>query len=433
MTRARPLLFAVAAALSISMLSPAPAEAQGRARPYAVEGDCGGRPATTVRMASGYCLGRVWQRTGNDGPRMPRGLLELADGDWLVTDLGSWDAGRGALWRLHLQADGGAVWTRLMTGLSMPHTLARGPDGRIYLAEMSRILAFDPARPEAAATVIDNLPDNRLHENRHPLSAFIFDGDGALLVNVGAPSDRCLNAAGRRNTDARGLCAEDDQQAMVRRYAYRGQGRWSPAWTPYATGLRNSVAMVRHGSGAIYQGENSVDLTTADRPFDEINRLRPGADYGWPYCTDMATAQPGWTPAQSRCGQRTSPVSLLPPHAAPLSMLYYSGSMFPELSGQMLMTWHGYRAAGGRIAAIETDAEGAPLTDRRAYYAIYPRGARAYPATDPAPRARVLTPGWSAVSGQHPMGAPVDLAVARDGSIWVTDDRNAAILRIARP
>ncbi|MDQ3124014.1 MAG: PQQ-dependent sugar dehydrogenase, partial [Pseudomonadota bacterium] len=317
-------------------------------------------------------------------------------------------------------------------GLSMPHTIARGPDGRIYLAEMSRILAFDPARPEAATEVIGGLPDNRLHENRHPLSSFIFDGDGALLVNVGAPSDRCLTAAGVPRRDANGQCVESGEQGMVRRYASAGPGRWSQAWTVHASGLRNSVALVRHGSGAIYQAENSVDLTTPDRPFDEINRLSPGAHYGWPYCTDMATALPGWTAAQSRCGARTAPVSLLPPHAAPLAILYYDGAMFPELRGRMLMSWHGYRRAAGRVVAVETDAAGAPLTDRRARYAIYPRGSLPYPVEAPAPRARVLTPGWSARPARHPQGSPAGMAVARDGSIWIADDRSAAILRIAR-
>ena len=114
-------------------------------------------------------------------------------------------------------------------------------------------------------------------------------------------------------------------------------------------------------------------------------------------------------------------------------MLYYDGAMFPELRGRMLMSWHGHRQAAGRIVAIETDANGAPLTETRALYAVYPRGALAYPSSAPAPRARVLTPGWNAVAGSHPMGAPVGMAVARDGSIWVADDRNAAILRIARP
>lgn len=425
----RPL--ALAAALLFAVLA-APATGQGARRTYAVEGDCGGRPRTLVRMADGYCLGRVWQRTGGEGPRMPRGLLELADGDWLVTDLGSWDAGRGAVWRMSPRADGAVRWTRLIPGLSMPHTIARGPDGRVYVAEMSRILAFDPARPDAVSAVVEGLPDNRLHENRHPLSSFVFDGDGALLVNVGAPSDRCLDRAGAPLRDARGQCAEGAEQALVRRYAATGRGRWSPGWTVFASGLRNSVAMVRHPSGAVFQAENSVDLTTPDRPFDEINRLTAGGHHGWPYCTDMATALPGWTARQARCGERTAPVSLLPPHAAPLDMRYYEGAMFPELQGQMLMSWHGYRRTAGRVVAIETDASGAPLTDVRARYAIYPRGSLPYPVEAPAPRARVLTPGWNAQPGRHPQGSPAGMAVARDGAIWIADDRSAAILRIAR-
>ena len=408
------------------------AQAQGAARVYAVDGDCGGWPSTQVRMAAGYCLGRVWQRTGGEGPRMPRGLLELPDGDWLVTDLGSWDAGRGALWRMSPGEDGAVRWTRLMRGLSMPHTVTVGPDARIYVAEMSRIFAVDPSRPEAAVSVVEGLPDNRLHENRHPLSSFVFDRDGALLVNVGAPSDRCLATNGAPRRAADGSCAESGEQAMVRRYAYLGEGRWSREWTAFATGLRNSVAMIRHRSGAIYQAENSVDLTTPDRPFDEINRLVAGADYGWPYCTDINTALPGWTARQSRCGERTAPVSLLPPHAAPLAMLYYDGAMFPQLRGRMLMSWHGYRRAAGRVAAIETGADGAPLTDTRARYAIYPRGSLPYPAEAPAPRAVVLTPGWDARPGSHPRGSPAGMAVARDGSIWIADDRAGAILRIAR-
>lgn len=422
----------LAFAALLLVLIPGPVASQGAGRLYAVDGDCGGRPRTLVAMAADYCLGRVWQRSGGEGPRMPRGLLELPDGDWLVTDLGSWDAGRGAVWRMSPTADGGVRWARLIRGLSMPHTLARGPDGRIYLAEMSRIIAFDPARPEAATAVVEGLPDNRLHENRHPLSSFIFDGDGALLVNVGAPSDRCLTAAGAPRRDARGRCAESAEQGMVRRYAPAGPGRWSRSWTVYASGLRNSVALVRHGSGAVYQAENSVDLDAPDRPFDEINRLTSGGHYGWPYCTDMATALPGWTATQARCGERTAPVSLLPPHAAPLAILYYEGAMFPELRGRMLMSWHGYRRAAGRVVAVETDASGAPLTDVRARYAIYPRGSMAYPQAAPAPRARVLTPGWSAQRGRHPQGSPAGMAVARDGSIWIADDRAAAILRIAR-
>ncbi|MCK6105356.1 PQQ-dependent sugar dehydrogenase [Brevundimonas sp. EYE_349] len=313
--------------------------------------------------------------------------------------------------------------------------MARGPDGRIYVSEMNRILTLDPEAADPAATVrtvIGGLPDNRLHDNRHPLSSFVFDGDGALLVNVGAPSDRCLDDRGRPRTTTSGACADSAETAQVRRHAYLGNGRWDEAGAVFASGLRNSIALVRHSSGTILQGENSVDLTTPDHPYDEINVLRPGGHYGWPYCMDLATPLPGWSAAQARCGQRDRPLALLPPHAAPLDLIYYDGAMFPELRGRLLMSWHGYRRTGGRIVAAETDGEGRPLTDIGGRYAIYPRGALSYPAGAPSIRGKVLTPGWDAVAGRQPRGSPVALAVAADGSICIADDRSRAILRIAR-
>lgn len=424
-------LWPLIAVLALSAAGPAAAGP----RDYAVQGDCGGRPMTAVRMAPGYCLGLVWQGAGADGPRMPRGLLALPGGDWLVTDLGSWDRGRGAVWRLSFERNGAPRWRRLAQGLSMPHTIARGPDGRIYVSEMNRILTLDPDAADPAAsvrTVVGGLPDNRLHDNRHPLSSFVFDGDGALLVNVGAPSDRCVDARGRARTDAAGACADSADTAQVRRHAYLGNGRWAEDSTVFASGLRNSIALVRHRSGTILQGENSVDLTTPDHPYDEINVLRPGGDYGWPYCVDLATPLPGWSARRARCDQRVRPTALLPPHAAPLDLIYYDGAMFPELRGRLLMSWHGYRRAGGRIVAAEVDGQGRPMTDTGGRYAIYPRGSLSYPAGALSVRGRVLTPGWDAVSGRQPRGSPVVMAVAADGSIWVTDDRSRAILRIAR-
>ena len=422
-------------ALSLILSLGRPDDARAADRVYAVDGGCGGRPATTVRTAPGYCLGLVWQGAGGEGPRMPRGLLPLDGGDWRGTDLGGGEPGRGAVWRLSFDQGGAPRWRRLVRGLSMPHTAARGPDGRIYVSEMNRILTLDPDAADPAATVrtvIGDLPDNRLHENRHPLSSFVFDGDGALLVNVGAPSDRCIDARGRARVNASGACVDSAATAQVRRHAYLGNGRWAEASTVFASGLRNSIALVRHPSGTILQGENSVDLTTPDHPYDEINVLRQGGHYGWPYCVDLATPLPGWSAAQARCSERDRPVALLPPHAAPLDLIYYDGAMFPELRGRLLMTWHGYRRAGGRIVAAETDAQGRPLTDIGGRYAIYPRGALSYPAGAPSIRGKVLTPGWDAVAGRQPRGSPVALAVASDGSIWVSDDRSRAIFRIAR-
>jgi glucose/arabinose dehydrogenase len=117
-------------------------------------------------------------------------------------------------------------------------------------------------------------------------------------------------------------------------------------------------------------------------------------------------------------------------------MLYYDGAMFPRLKGWLLMSWHGYQPAGARIAAFPVDGRGIPLLARHARYEAW-----AGPTGDdtvqkqyrgPASDAFLLTQSWNELAGTRPKGSPVGLAVARDGAIWVAEDRNATILRIAR-
>ena len=54
----------------------------------------------------------------------------------------------------------------------------------------------------------------------------------------------------------------------------------------------------------------------------------------------------------------------------------------------------------------------------------------AYPG--PASVPLLLTPGWNNVDASHPKGSPLGLAVAQDGAIWVAENNNATVLRIAR-
>jgi glucose/arabinose dehydrogenase len=134
------------------------------------------------------------------------------------------------------------------------------------------------------------------------------------------------------------------------------------------------------------------------------------------------------------CGSpaHTKPHTLLPPHSAPLGMLYYDGAMFPALRGRLLISLHGYRAPGARIVAFDVGADGLPATRAGARYPVYRAGKivmRPYPTA--AAESRVLTPGWDLKAGVRPMGAPVGMAVAVDGALWVAEDKNATVLRIS--
>lgn len=406
---------------------------------------CDGWPRLPIEMAPGMCAGLVVAPPpGTSGLskrvlRMPRTLVQLPGGDWIVTDLGGWDPGKGSVWRLRAETGRAPVLTPLLKGLTMPHGLGIGPDGLVYVGEMSRIIRLNPGAPLPATTVevvVAGLPDNRLHDNRHPLSHFIFDANGDLLVNVGAPSDRCL-VKGKPDGTPRCVQSEGAEAlAGVRRYRYLGQGRWAETYTMVARGLRNSLALARTPAGTLLQAENSYDFDPAtDRPFDELNVLVEGGHYGWPYCYDMKTSTPGWggaTDFRCRSADHARPALLLPPHAAPLGMLVYQGGLLPQLQDRLLVSYHGYRATGARIVAFALDARGLPVATAGARYPAYGAGGLVWkPHPGPAAEPLILTPGWQAVAGKRPMGAPVGLAVAADGAVWVADDRNGTVVRVS--
>ncbi len=438
MTRILPRRVAAAMALVLAAAL-APAGAVTRVLYAAPQGTCDGYPRLQIGMAKGYCAGLVVGPTAADRTRpmrLPRSLLQLDEHRWLVTDLGRWDGANGAVWMLDATPGRAATLARVLDGLHMPHAISNGPDGKVYVGEMSRIFRFDLRAEDPAKSiepVVTGLPDNRLHENRHPLSKFVFAPDGALLVNVGAPSDQCLRADG---TPPARTCPETDGEqdaASIRRYALLSPGRWSGDYTVYARGLRNSVALAVHPSGTVLQGENSYDLPSRWFPFDEINVIRTGRHYGWPYCADIATPTPGWKTTRAMdCASsaHTAPALLLPPHSAPLDMLWYDGAMFPALRGRLLMTWHGHRSVGGRIVSYDADARGVPVADANARFPVYGAGTRAYGAR-PAANAVVMTPDWRLAPSKRPQGSPVGLTVARDGAIWTTDDRAGLVIRIA--
>jgi glucose/arabinose dehydrogenase len=43
-----------------------------------------------------------------------------------------------------------------------------------------------------------------------------------------------------------------------------------------------------------------------------------------------------------------------------------------------------------------------------------------------------LISGWDSKQGANPLGAPVGVAIADDGSIFVTEDRNGTLLRLIK-
>lgn len=405
-------------ALPALLLLLAPAARPAHAASAAPADECGGLPRMAVTTAPGFCLGLVAERLN-----APRGLLALANGDIVVAAMGSWEPGHGAVWLLRRAARGYAA-TRLFDRLDRPNSLALGPDGKVYVGMVGRVARFAPgdAQPVLSdviggASGVAALPGT----GRHLLPSILFDRKGNLVVGVGSASDHCENAEGAMAPGA--VCAERNGPGglgVIRRYAMRWPAGQAVQWEVLARGLRNSMALaIDPRSGALWQGENGRDAIQAampalknddELPHDELNAIVRGADYGWPYCYDEGLPSPEYPAAD--CRRARAPARLLPAHAAPLGMTFYTGSQFPAgFAHSLLITYHGYRKHGHRVVALLDQGKDGPL------------GASVTLVSGERKR------GAGGRSGKG-LGAPTGIAAAADGSVFISDDRGGIVARL---
>jgi glucose/arabinose dehydrogenase len=401
---------------------------------------CDGFERVNVGAFKDYCLGLVWQNNDKNTMKKPRSMVQLPNGQgFLIADMGGWDAGKGKVWWLQLNEKDGInqhQMTLLIDKLSLPHRIRLGDDGKIYLGEANKITRFTWATDRLInqQTVIDDL--DYWKEHLHPLSQFIFDQQNNIIINAGAYTDDCLEQKDN------GLC-DYTSTVGLRLYKYDDKtDTWSKNYQQLATGLRNSMAIVQHQSGTLLQAENSIDLDSPNEPYEEINWIQPGKYYGWPYCYNNNAVVDEWRAAKNICANHQRPWTLIPPHVAPLDMIYYpDDGALAFLRGKLLLTWHGYRVVGNRLVAYDVDKRGLPLLGVKAKYFSDPLGNeigyqrhRMKPEggfSHIAQHTEIINE-WESKSGIRPEGAPVGMMVADDGRVWIVDDKNGAILRLSQ-
>jgi len=354
------------------------------------------------------------------GLNQPRVVRVAPNGDVFVAESA---AGRVTVFSAADGAAKAASAAPFATGLHRPFGIAfypPGPDPRfVYVAETDRVVRFPYGGGETKAAgpaevVVPALPAGRGHWTRD--LAFSADGK-TLFVSVGSASNAAdempdappegVAAFAAKHAPGAAWGAEDNR-ANVLAFDPDGGGM-----KVLATGLRNCAGLtVQPQSGALWCAVNERDALGDDLPPDYATSVKPGAFYGWPWFYIGDHEDPRLKGRRADLAKSvTVPDVLIQAHSAPLGIAFYDGAQFPAgYHGDAFVALHGSwnraRRTGYKVVRLPFK-DGAPTGEYEDFLTGFV-----------ADEASV----W---------GRPVDVAVAHDGALLVTDDAGGAVWRVA--
>lgn len=294
---------------------------------------------------------------------------------------------------------GGQVKTKLVT-LPDVHGIAVR-DGKVYLAAVRDLYVADISGDgtfSAPRKICDDLPDAGQHPNR----TLEFSPEGELFLSVGST----CNDAPEPNKES----------ATMLKVSLDGKTR-----EVYATGLRNTIGFAWHPvNKKLYGMDHGIDWLGDDSQREELNELKPGAKYGWPFVFEDGKPNLARDPAETTGKTRKeyaaeceSPVGTYTAHSAPMALLFPSVKFFPgDAEGDGLVTLHGSwnrgTASGYEVVRVKLDADSGKAT-------FSP-----------------FLSGFFVKEEKGQFGRPCDLIEDTDGSLLMSDDSGGRIYRIAK-
>ncbi len=275
-------------------------------------------------------------------------------------------------------------------GLRNPHGLAFH-DGYLYVAEEQRVVRFrwqgGRSTTDAPEVIVPGLPTGG-----HSTRTIGFGPDGKLYLAIGSSCNVCIE--------------QDERRAAIMQYNADGSGG-----RVYARGLRNAVGFVwRPGSDELWATNNGRDSLGDDVPPETLNLVRDGADFGWPYCHNGTIRDPQYA-SRGSCDRVTRPAFEMQAHSAPLGLTFVSGNALPATY------------AGDLLAAFHGSWNRSTPTGYKVIRARFTNG-------QPTGQTEDFITGWLGTNNQ-PWGRPVDLSIAPDGSLYVSDDYLGVVYRVA--
>jgi glucose/arabinose dehydrogenase len=354
-----------------------------------------------------------------DALRGPRVIRVAPNGDVFVAES---DGGEVRAFRLNASGAKPEKSEIFASGLDRPYGLAfypPGPDpGFLYVATTTQVLRY-PYKPGAlqalgqAEVVVKDLP-----AGGHWTRDIVFSPDGkTLYVAVGSKTNAADGHARRSPEETAALEKQNGVGAAAGPERLRADVL---AFDPdggrrrvFATGLRNCSGLaVRPGSEELWCVVNERDMLGDDLPPDYATPVKEGAFYGWPWYYIGAHEDPGHAGERPDLADKvTIPEVLIQPHSAPLGVSFYEGAQFPkEYLGDAFVALHGSwnrsKPTGYKIVRL-IFKDGRPTGEYEDFLTGF------------------------VVDDLHVFARPVDVAVARDGALLISEDGNGVIWRVS--
>jgi glucose/arabinose dehydrogenase len=320
-------------------------------------------------------------------------------------------------------------------------------NGYLYIGHTTGIERFKMTAGQlkpagAAETIVEGLPPSNPHQDK----GIAFDGRGGVYINVGAPSNTCqgtiTNGVFQSRDRAPGVSGVDpcpllETAGGIWKFDENKLHQKQSDGTRYATGMRQMPGIAWQ-NGALYaamNGRDQIDVnwpalfTAADndtRPSEMLYKVDPNSNFGWPYCFHDFIANKlllnpeygGDGKTVGRCNEFKEPIATYPPHWAPVDLMFYSGTMFPQqYRGGAFIAFHGSwnRTAG----------------PQNGYVVVF----QPFAGDKPSGKFQVFADGFEGPTPpraqNNAMYRPDGVGQGPDGSLYITDSVKGRVWRVS--
>jgi len=276
-------------------------------------------------------------------------------------------------------------------------------------------------------------------ESQHAVKPFTFDDRGNLYVNVGAPSNACMEKMRTKDSPGMDPCPILEEYGGIWKFRADETGQVkNGSENRYATGIRNAVALDwNHHAGSLYALQHGRDQLktffpdlydaedSAELPSEEFFKVNESDNFGWPYAYyDHRKGEKVLMPEYGGDGEKVGraaefedPLVGFPGHWAPNDLLFYTGDLFPE----------GYK--NGAFIAFHGSWNRAPKP-QEGYKVVFVPFENDAPSGDYFTFADGFKGTDSLATPRNAQYRPMGLATGPNGELYITDSQVGRVWKI---